>query len=75
MPSGDYVTVTIRHEGCIKCGGCASVCPTGALELVGDRIVYHPEKCIHCGLCAKVCPANVITVTKDDVVKKPIVQG
>jgi NAD-dependent dihydropyrimidine dehydrogenase PreA subunit len=56
--------ITIRHEGCILCAGCASVCPTGALELVGNRIVYYPEKCVDCGACVKVCPANVITLKK-----------
>ncbi len=57
--------IKIRHEGCILCAGCASVCPTGALELVGNRIKYYPEKCIKCGTCVKVCPASVITLEKE----------
>jgi ferredoxin len=52
--------VEINHSRCIQCIGCASVCPTGAIELVGLRMVYHPEKCIHCGACARACPANAI---------------
>ncbi|MFH1221501.1 MAG: 4Fe-4S dicluster domain-containing protein [Candidatus Micrarchaeota archaeon] len=56
--------IRIRHEGCILCAGCASVCPTGALELVGNKIEYYPEKCINCGACVKVCPAAVITLDK-----------
>ncbi len=59
--------IRIRHEGCILCAGCASVCPTGALELVGNRIEYYPEKCVKCGACARVCPANVITLEKGAV--------
>ncbi len=54
----------IRHEGCIFCVGCSSVCPTNALVAEGNRIKFYPERCIHCGLCAKVCPANVITVER-----------
>ena len=69
------MTVIIKHEGCIKCGGCASVCPFGALELVGDRIVFHPEKCKYCGICAKVCPANVITVVKPENAKVDVKGG
>lgn len=59
--------IRIRDEGCILCAGCASVCPTGALELVGNRIEYYPEKCIKCGACVRVCPANVITLEKGAV--------
>lgn len=56
--------IRIRHEGCILCAGCASVCPTGALELVGNKIEYYPEKCIKCGTCVKVCPAGIIKLEK-----------
>ncbi len=56
--------IKIRHEGCILCAGCASVCPVGALELVGNRIKYYPEKCIKCGACVKVCPASVVKLEK-----------
>ena len=57
--------IEIKHAGCILCAGCASVCPAGALELVGTGIKYYPEKCINCGMCSKVCPANVVKFTKE----------
>jgi len=57
--------IEIKHSGCILCAGCASVCPKGALELVGTRIKYYPEKCINCGLCVKVCPANTVKFSKE----------
>ena len=56
--------ITINNEKCIFCGGCASVCPTGALEVRGTGLKFYPEKCIGCGLCVKVCPANAITLKK-----------
>lgn len=56
--------ITIDHTGCILCVGCAAVCPTGAIELVGTRMKIYPEKCIDCGLCIKACPANVIYLYK-----------
>ena len=56
--------ITIKHEGCIFCVGCSSVCPVNAIEAVGTRMKHYPEKCIDCGLCVKVCPANVITLHK-----------
>ncbi|MGV8176462.1 MAG: 4Fe-4S dicluster domain-containing protein [Candidatus Bilamarchaeaceae archaeon] len=57
--------IEIKHDGCISCAGCAAVCPSGALELVGTRIMFYPEKCIQCGMCVKVCPASVIRLTKE----------
>jgi len=56
--------ITIRHDGCILCVGCSSVCPVNAIELVGTRMEHFPAKCIDCGLCVKGCPANVITLFK-----------
>lgn len=58
--------IEINHDGCIVCVGCSSVCPTGAIEFVGNRMKVDNSKCINCGLCVKVCPANVITLIKDD---------
>jgi ferredoxin len=56
--------ITIKHEGCIFCVGCSSVCPKNAIEAVGTRMKHYPEKCIDCGICVKTCPANVITMHK-----------
>lgn len=56
--------ITIKHEGCIFCVGCSSVCPRNAIEAVGTRMRHYPEKCIDCGICVKICPANVITMHK-----------
>jgi len=56
--------IEINHSRCIQCIGCASVCPTGAIELDGLRMVFHPEKCISCGTCVKACPANAIKFIK-----------
>lgn len=56
--------ITIKHDGCILCVGCSSVCPTNAIEVVGTRMEHFAEKCIDCGLCVKVCPSNVIQMYK-----------
>jgi formate hydrogenlyase subunit 6/NADH:ubiquinone oxidoreductase subunit I len=56
--------IKIKHEGCIFCVGCSSVCPVNAIEAVGTRMEHYPEKCIDCGLCVKVCPASVICLKK-----------
>ena len=61
--------ITIKHDGCILCVGCSSVCPTNAIEVVGTRMEHFADKCIDCGLCVKACPANVIQMYKG--VKQP----
>jgi len=59
-----FQMITIKHDGCIFCVGCSSVCPKNAIEAVGTRMKTYPERCIDCGLCVKVCPANVIRMYK-----------
>jgi NAD-dependent dihydropyrimidine dehydrogenase PreA subunit len=57
--------IKINHDGCILCVGCSSVCPAGAIEVVGTRMKVDNSKCINCGICVKGCPANVIKMDKE----------
>ena len=45
---------------CSGCGGCAAVCPRGAIRLEMDDAGFYQarvdsELCVDCGLCLKVC--------------------
>ena len=64
MNDGSDIMITIKHDGCIFCVGCSSVCPVNAIEAVGTRMKVDNDKCINCGLCVKLCPANVICMKK-----------
>ena len=44
-------------EICVLCGTCASVCPTGAVE-VDDEVITDGEACILCCACVKNCPTE-----------------
>ena len=53
------MTLFEKKEQCCGCGGCAAVCPAGAITLVSDGRFSYPEidaaKCVGCGKCEAVC--------------------
>jgi len=55
--------IKVDKSKCIKCGGCVSVCPKGALEL-NDEINCDETKCIECGICIKFCPVGALSLAK-----------
>ncbi|MCX8158480.1 MAG: 4Fe-4S binding protein [Candidatus Diapherotrites archaeon] len=54
--------VKYNQEKCLYCGGCVSVCPVMALELMETYIKYDAKKCINCNSCVKICPVGAFMV-------------
>ena len=45
---------------CMYCGGCVASCPTGALELKDNKIIWNKLKCIECRDCVNACPEGML---------------
>ena len=58
----------IYKSWCKRCGICAALCPTGALELGpdGHPVWKHPEKCIGCRMCEYRCPDFALEVISEE---------
>ncbi len=51
----------LRRELCTYCGGCVSICPSGALVLAETQLVIDHELCTECGLCIGGCSVGALT--------------
>lgn len=41
---------------CTSCGICVSQCPTGALSMEKEKVIWKEESCCECDTCIHVCP-------------------
>lgn len=57
--------ITIDKDKCIKCGICATVCPSCIIEMSTEGPVTINEiSCMSCGHCVAVCPKGALDNTR-----------
>lgn len=62
MEKAKAFTAKLKEQGAkewVKCGACASTCPTGAIE-EGETKYVVTDSCIDCGACESACPTGAI---------------
>jgi len=67
--SNEILPPSPPEQPCIRCGECASACPTGLQPFemywasraknFANAERFHLFNCMECGCCAYVCPANI----------------
>ena len=50
----------VCKNGCIACGKCEKVCPSGAIVVKDNLATIDYEKCTNCGACREACPVKCI---------------
>lgn len=52
--------MSVCETGCIGCGKCERLCPSGAIHLVNNVPTIDYGKCTHCEKCLEGCPRHCI---------------
>ena len=52
-------------KGCVKCGTCLKVCPTGAIKIEENEFKIDMKRCILCGNCEFYCAKKAIKMSED----------
>ena len=54
---------------CDLCKVCVSACPTKALEIKNNKLIFNKDKCIYCYSCVSACPEKAIKLKEQGIGK------
>lgn len=54
------MTVRVKRERCILCGGCVYGCPIRAISIHDKRVWIDEQRCNDCGWCIGRCFGRAI---------------
>lgn len=69
---------------CNSCGKCVSRCPSNALNIINNKVIWDESKCLNCDTCISVCSnfssPKVKMYSVEDLLKiiievKPFIRG
>lgn len=72
----DTVNKVWYHKNiCIGCGKCVHVCPSGAISVGENGMIFDYSSCLGCNACAGVCSSGALAaiaerISTDDVLKR-----
>lgn len=60
MPANVFQHFIKVGDGCVGCGICEQVCPSGSIHVVNGKAVHTPGRCQTCLACVHACPQKAI---------------
>ena len=63
LPENAWQYMIQIKEGCIGCGICQKVCPSGSIRMENSKAVHIPGNCQSCLACVHHCPQKAIVLS------------
>ena len=63
MPADAWQHLIRISDGCVGCGICEQVCPSGSIRVIDGRARHLPGNCQTCLACVHACPQKAIGLT------------
>ena len=57
----------ILHENCMSRMKCLKTCPSQALRIKNNSIIFYDDLCVDCGACINICPEGVFVPVVDEI--------